>query len=176
MYLEEIYLELGNKLLSQNTTELLSSLGLPPIAHVDLFEGQYLNEEKEEVYPLPAVFIEFSSTTSERQGRGIQKNTETIRFHIEQKKKRSTAMNKINQHKALLPLRMVDAIHIIFSGGFLGLYPTGRELDTEFEGYPVHILEYQGTFSNTDTDKFRGYKKTELKEVKVEKQGLKYRL
>ncbi|WP_299460596.1 hypothetical protein [uncultured Microscilla sp.] len=176
MYLEEIYLELGNRLLSNNTKQLLEQMGLPPIAHVDLYEGQYLSEEKEEVYHLPAVFIEFSNTTSSKiKGNGVQQNTETIRLHIEQAKLESTAMNRANQTKALLPLRMVDAIHILMSGGFLGLYPVGRELDTEHNGYPVHILEYEGIFKNTDTSKFKEHQETKIERVKIDK-SVKYRL
>lgn len=176
MYLENLYLSLGNKLLEQPSIDLLTANGLPEVAHVDLFENQYLNEEREEVYPLPAIFIEFASTQSSQKSKGIQQNTETIRFHVEWKKKRSTAMNKTNQTKALLPLRLVDAINIILSK-FQGLRLVGRELDTEPEGYPVHILEYEGVFENLDTERYKeGYQEVKDTETKIEKTGLKHRL
>ena len=174
MYLEELYLTLGNYLLNTKTDDFLVANELPGIAHVDLYEGQYLHEEKEEVYPLPAIFIELSSASFTKKGRGIEQTTETIRFHIEQAKKQSTAMNRTHQAKALLPLRMVSAVHAILSG-FLGLQPVSRELDTEFEGYPVHILELVGTFENKDTDKFGGFEQTSIKGVEIKKQ-MKYTL
>ena len=58
--MKTLYKTLLEKLTSDDTKQLLSAAGLPPIKYVDIYEGQYYNQQKFEGLVLPAVLIEFS--------------------------------------------------------------------------------------------------------------------
>ena len=58
--MKTLYKTLLEKLTSDDTKQLLSAAGLPPVKYVDIYEGQYYNQQKFEGLVLPAVLIEFS--------------------------------------------------------------------------------------------------------------------
>lgn len=105
------YLHIAQYLDSLNVIAKLTNLGLPPIAHVDLWKEQPKNEASELAYPLPAVFISFDETRYDDQGVGYDYDALTsLAFYLETQTWDSTALDAPNQETALEPLEMLDAL------------------------------------------------------------------
>ena len=58
--MKTLYKTLLEKLTSDDTKQQLSVAGLPPVKYVDIYEGQYYNQQKFEGLVLPAVLVEFN--------------------------------------------------------------------------------------------------------------------
>jgi hypothetical protein len=116
MKLKDLYLHLGNYLLSIETQNALGVLSLPPIRHVDLWKEQPENEKTETAYSLPAVFIEFENR--HYIDFGVDNESESklyINFHLESHTWGATALSSPTQNTTLIPLELFDALQDILT-------------------------------------------------------------
>lgn len=146
-----LYLALGNYILSEEFAKELEAQDLDSIKHVDWFKNQYKNEAKEIAYDLPAVFIEFGDSSATRDDYKIEEPI-PLEFHLEQKDLGSTAMNSHNQAGSLNELKLVDKLRDWlkkFEGikHFSTLRYVGRRYDRNNKNAQVHILRFQCIFS-----------------------------
>ncbi|MEH0156241.1 hypothetical protein V6R21_18975 [Limibacter armeniacum] len=165
--LDILYKAIAEELKSQRAKDIFATYGLEDVAHVDLFNNQYLYEESERAYPLPAVFVEFSEATIRQQGRNTDASQELVNLHLESKELGSTRYRTIDSQrmeKALEHLRLVAAVNEVVKGishpAFSRLIGIGRKLDSDHEGVPVHIISYSTSLHDLSCDSWKALTET----------------
>ena len=108
---KELYLHLGNYLLSPEIQTKLQDLDLPAISHVDLWKEQPANEKTEVAYSLPAVFIEFGNR--HYTNFGVDNESESklyITLYLEAHTWGATSLN--SPQTTLEPLELFDTLQV----------------------------------------------------------------
>lgn len=97
----EFYLQLIEFLNQEKVKEIYRSLGVKPIKHLDLFNGQYLRPDMHEIFALPALFYEYTIAYDD-QGKGIM----NLVIHLCQEQLRDASSISRSKNKALDVLRV----------------------------------------------------------------------
>lgn len=145
-------------MLKTSYLELLAKITeLTQVKHIDMYAGQYLNEESGEElpFPVPAVFIEFTDIPTQELGQLAQEGEALLRFHIVSDVVVNEVSNSTNENirsNALNHLNLIDEFHALiskFSGThFNSLSRTDVSADTNPSDIFVHIVSYMTRFTD----------------------------
>lgn len=117
-----LYLSLSDYLLS------ITDNNQPVFLHVDLWNQQMLIQDKETVFQMPAVFIEFTSIQWKQMGQKVQDSDLRVNFHIITSTMAQSSSKSQYRDVAINRLRLSSLLHYWLT-----------RFSTEYSGTPIRI-------------------------------------
>lgn len=118
----------------------------PEIKHIDLWNNQIDNEE-EQAFPFPCLFVEFSGISYTEMGSGIQEASLTVRVRVglESYKNKDLSIYALR--------RKINGFLMGFVGPTLQNKPFVRvseEMDTNHDNRVIWVIDYTTTYMDYD--------------------------
>jgi hypothetical protein len=122
---------------------------IPTLAWIDKNMGQLNNLDDFEVFPLPAILIEFGRTDWQGLGDGVQQGISMVKLHIifENYSSANSETTEKEMNTALAFFDFTDQVHEVVEGfggdGWSPLSRIGEDEDNNHRNFITTVTEYQ---------------------------------
>jgi hypothetical protein len=170
--MKEIYIQLIEKFLHLDTIAAFNLAGVPPVKYVDIYRGQYLDYEKVDVVPLPAILFEWSASITDKN---LNDSMLIIKLHLVYEQVLDTSSLSSSQNDALKFFDFLSLVHSAVStiqvegSGKLKMR-TQEQVELDRPGI-VHLLTYETSFSGFEVDVASTFDWTEEDDIDFTEDG-----
>lgn len=109
----QIYKAIRDRLMSQS--QYLVNLNQPVVAHIGRWNNQTENEEQENPYPKPAVFVEIDDIPFQNN-RTVKKGTASVTLHVVQEVYGDVNQSSLSEVKTLHKLEYAEELADLLDG------------------------------------------------------------
>jgi hypothetical protein len=149
----------------KDSEQLFTTNGVNPIAHFDLFKGQYLNPEIHQPWAKPALFFKFNITWEDLSN-NTQKGIGELELHIEQENYSESYDGSSDRDQALSDFELVRIVSAVLHGfktaNFTALKRRATNMDDNPSNTNVTVVRFSFELIDESMDKYRDWLREKL--------------